>query len=93
MEQRFAQQDAKWEQRIARMDAKWEQRFAQMDAKWEQRFAALEAAVIALRAELRGEFRAELHREIGAAKAELIKWAFAFWVPTALGVIGLYFRG
>ena len=55
--------------------------------------ASTSCFLIALRSELRGEFRAELHREIGAAKAELIKWAFAFWVPTALGVIGLYFRG
>jgi len=63
---------------FARFDAKLEQRFAQQDAKWEQRFAQL---------------RTEFHRELGSAKAELIKWAFVFWVPTALGVIGLYFKG
>lgn len=89
----FARFDAKVEQRFAQQNAKWERRFAEQDVKWERRFAALESAVFQLRAELRGEFRAELHREVGAAKAELIKWAFVFWVPTALGVIGLYFKG
>jgi hypothetical protein len=74
----FARFDAKLEQRFAQQDAKWEQRFAQQDAKWEQRVAQL---------------RTEFHRELGSAKAELIKWAFVFWVPTALGVIGLYFKG
>ena len=70
---------------FARFDAKVEQRFAQQDAKWEQRFAQLEVRL--------GQVQVDFHREIGAAKAELIKWAFVFWVPTALGVIGLYFKG
>jgi hypothetical protein len=81
----FARFDAKMEQRFAESDAKWERRFAQQDAKWEQRFAQQDAKW--------EQLRAEFHRELGAAKADLIKWAFVFWVPTALGVIGLYFRG
>jgi hypothetical protein len=52
--------------------------FARFDAKLDQRLA---------------ELRTDFQREIGAAKVELIKWNFAFWVPVALGVIGLYFRG
>jgi hypothetical protein len=51
--------------------------FARFDAKLEQRIA---------------ELRSEFHRELASVKAELIKWAFVFWVPTALGVIGLYFK-
>ncbi len=62
---------------FARFDAKLEQRMAQLDARWEQRSA---------------EMKADFHREIGAAKAELIKWSFAFWAPVALAVIGLYFK-
>jgi hypothetical protein len=74
----FARFDAKLEQRFAAFDAKLEQRFAASDAKWEHRLA---------------DVRAEFHRALGDTKAELIKWAFVFWVPTALGVLGLYFKG
>ena len=81
----FTRFDAKVEQRFAEQDAKWEQRFAQLASTWEQRFGRLDAKL--------GQVQVEFHRELGAAKAELIKWAFVFWVPTALGVLGLYFKG
>jgi hypothetical protein len=88
------------ESNFARFDAKLDQRIAQLGATFEQRLAQLDVRIAEVAAELRreiaitrGELRAELHRELGAAKAELIKWAFVFWVPTALGVIGLYFKG
>jgi hypothetical protein len=55
--------------------------FARFDAKLEQRIAQLGA-----------DLRSAFHRELASAKAELIKWAFVFWVPTPLGVIGLYFK-
>jgi len=74
----FARFDAKLEQRLAEFDARWERRLARFNATWEQRFA---------------DVRAEFHRELGSAKAELIKWMFVFWVPTALGLVGLYFKG
>jgi len=63
---------------FSRFDAKLEQRLAVSDAKWERRMA---------------ELRTELHREIGAAKAELLRWSVGLWVPVALAVIGLYFKG
>ena len=31
---------------------------------------------------------AELRRDVAEAKSDLVKWMFAFWVPTALGIIG-----
>ena len=47
--------------------------FARFDAKLEQRLA-----------ELKGELSTEIQR----VRADLIKWMFAFWAPTALGVLG-----
>ena len=75
----FNQVDATYKSELRELN---ELNFARFDAKLEQRLA-----------ELRGDLRVELHREIGAAKAELIKWNFAFWVPVALALIGLYFKG
>ncbi len=34
-------------------------------------------------------FRAEMHAALAELKADLIKWMFAFWAPTALAVTGL----
>ena len=65
---------------FARFDAKLEQRLAESDAKWERRFAE---------SDTKWERRiAELRVEIQKARADLVKWMFAFWAPTALGVIG-----
>jgi hypothetical protein len=58
---------------FARFDAKLEQRLAEFDAKLEQRLA---------------ELKAELRVEIQTVRADLVKWMFAFWAPTALGVLG-----
>ena len=47
------------------------------------------------KAELRAEFREEIARlriELHAAKADLIKWTFVFWVPVVLALIGLYLK-
>jgi len=46
--------------------------FARFDAKLEQRIAQLSA---------------ELRVEIQKTRADLIKWTFVFWAPTALGVV------
>ena len=46
--------------------------FARFDAKLEQRIAQLSA---------------ELRVEIQKTRADLIKWMFVFWAPTALGVV------
>lgn len=71
----FARFEAKLEQRFTQQDAKWEQRFAQQDAKWEQRLGAL---------------CTEIHADIHATRADLIKWMFLFWAGTALA--GLLLR-
>ena len=47
--------------------------FARFDAKLEQRLA---------------ELKTELRVEIQRVRADLVKWMFAFWAPTALGVLG-----
>jgi hypothetical protein len=67
--------------------------FARFDAKLEQRVAALDAKIELRIAQLGADLRTEFHRELSAAKTDLIKWTFGFWIPTALGVIGLYFKG
>ena len=65
---------------FSRFDAKLEQRLAESDAKWERRFAE---------SDTKWERRiAELRVEIQKTRADLVKWMFAFWAPTALGVIG-----
>ena len=51
--------------------------FARFDAKLEQRLA---------------ELRAELRVEIQKIRSDLMKWMFAFWAPTALGVVALLLR-
>ena len=47
--------------------------FARFDAKLEQRLA---------------ELNAELRVEIHAVRADLVKWMFIFWAPTAVGIVG-----
>jgi hypothetical protein len=73
----FARFDAKQEQRLAELDAKWGGRWTRLDAKLEQRLAQL---------------KAELRVEIQTARADLVKWMFAFWAPTALGLGVLLLR-
>jgi hypothetical protein len=77
----FARFDAKVGERFAQVDARFaefganvDRRFAEFDAVMERRFARLEAL---------------LERRLGETKSELIRWSFAFWVGTALAVIGL----
>jgi polyhydroxyalkanoate synthesis regulator phasin len=78
----------------------FEAHFGRFEEKLERR---LSEAAAELGAELRGEInrldlkveqlRTDVHRETGAVRSELIKWTIGFWVPVALGVIGLYFKG
>lgn len=69
---------------FARFDAKLEQRLTELDAKWLVRWgqleAKLDAKVLALRADL------------AEVKADLLKWMFVFWAPTALAVVALLLR-
>jgi hypothetical protein len=48
--------------------------YARFEAKLEQRLA---------------ELRAELRTEIAGLRTELVRWMFAFWVSTLLGIAGL----
>lgn len=59
--------------------------FGRFDAKLEQRSAELRKEM--------ADLPTEFHKQIGAVKAELIKWTAVFWVPVALAVIGRYFKG
>jgi hypothetical protein len=52
--------------------------FARFDAKLEQRLAQVHA-------DLRLEFRTELHQ----MRIELVRWMFGFWVTTLLSIAGL----
>ena len=76
----FARFDAKLEQRIAESDARWESRLAALEIRWEHRLAALDVKW--------DRTVAELRVEIQKTRADLVKWMFAFWAPTALGVLG-----
>ncbi|HYL22698.1 MAG TPA: hypothetical protein VEU74_13105 [Gemmatimonadales bacterium] len=65
---------------FARFDAKLEQRFAELDAKWERRLAEFDG---------NWERRvAELRLEIQKVRADVVKWMFMFWAPTALATVG-----
>jgi outer membrane protein TolC len=62
--------------------------YARFDAKLEQRIA-----------ELRAEFRTDLHQvrtevqqvrtEIQQVRVELLRWMFGFWVSTLIAIAGL----
>ena len=72
LEQRIAQLDAKWVERWTTLDAKLEQRIAQLDAKWVERWTKLDA---------------KLEQRLAELKADIVKWMFGFWAPTAVGIV------
>jgi len=84
----FQRFDAKVEQRFAQADAKVEQRFSQFEVKLESRLTEVERQL----AELRSDLRTEFHTALADQRASLVKWAFVFWIPTFLAVLGLYMR-
>ena len=84
VEKRFAE----FETRFSEFQVKIEKRFAEADTKIEKQFAEFEIRIERRFAELRVEF----HKDLATVRADLIKWAFVFWMPTALAVLGLYFR-
>jgi CRP-like cAMP-binding protein len=95
VEQRFAAADAKLEKRFAEADVKLEKRFAEADVKLEKRFAEADVKFEKRFAEADVKFErrfAEFDRRLEMLRADLIKWAFLFWMLTALAVLGLYFR-
>jgi hypothetical protein len=54
-----------------------EANFTRFDAKLQQRLA---------------EFRADLLVRMANSESRMIKWMFAFWAPTAIGVVALLLR-
>jgi len=59
--------------RLAEMNGRWEGRFLAFDAKLEQRLA---------------EFNRDLADRLAKLESRLTWRMFAFWVPTAVGIIG-----
>jgi len=98
----FARFDAKLEQRLAELRSEMEARFARADAKLEQRimelrsemeagFARADAKLEQRTMELRSEMRtglAQASTELHEVRADILKWMFGFWAPTALAVVG-----
>ena len=76
----FARFDAKLEQRLAELRSEMEARFARADAKFEQR-------IMELRSEMRTGL-AQASTELHEVRADILKWMFGFWAPTALAVVG-----
>ena len=69
--------------------------FARFDAKLEQRIAELRSDLETglVRADARLEQRvAELRKELAELKSDLVRWMFAFWAPTVLGIVALLLR-
>ena len=80
----FARFDAKMGERLAEFDTKLERRFAEYDVTLERRFADFDTKLE------RG--LAQLRTEIAETRADLTKWMFVFWAPTAIGVVALLLR-
>jgi hypothetical protein len=76
LEQRLTELDAKWGGRWTALDAKLEQRLTELDAKWGGRWTALDA---------------KLEQQLAALRADLVKWMFAFWAPTAVALFATGF--
>ena len=98
----FARADAALEQRTAelrqdmaggfsRADVKLEQRAAELRQEVSQHSSALRAEIYGLRAHVDSGVE-RLRAEMASERADLLKWMFLFWAPTALAVIGLYAR-
>ena len=67
--------------------------FARFDAKLEQRLSDLRLEFRGELSDLRAEMRtgiAAVRADVGAVKADMIKWMFLFWAGSALG--GLLLR-
>ena len=76
---------------FARFDAKLGERLAELDAKWGTRWSALDSKLEQRLAELRSEMRtglAQASTELHEVRADILKWMFGFWAPTALAVVG-----
>ena len=91
MEAGFARADAKLEQRLAEVRTEMETGFARADARLEQRITELRselrtglAQADAKLEQVKGQLSTDLHK----VRADILKWMFGFWAPTALAVVG-----
>jgi hypothetical protein len=77
---------------FARFDAKLEQRLAELRAELRTEFHTglhqVRTEVQQVRTELQ-HARTELHIEIQKVRVDLLRWMFAFWVSTLIGIAGL----
>lgn len=99
----FARFDAKLEQRAVQLEAKIDRVAAELDAKVERFAFELNGKIDQFAAELNGKIdrvateldakierrTAELRQEIAAAKSDLLKWMFLFWVGNVATTIGV----
>jgi len=89
--ERLAELDAKWGTRWSALDSKLEQRLAELRSEMEARFARADAKLEQRIMELRSEMRtglAQASTELHEVRADILKWMFGFWAPTALAVVG-----
>ncbi len=89
--ERLAELDAKWGTRWSALDSKLEQRLAELRSEMEGRFARADAKLEQRIMELRSEMRtglAQASTELHEVRADILKWMFGFWAPTALAVVG-----
>ena len=89
--ERLAELDAKWGTRWSALDSKLEQRLAELRSEMEGRFARADAKLEQRIMELRSEMRtglAQASTELHEVRADILKWMFGVWAPTALAVVG-----
>ena len=98
-EEKLAHQAAETRAQLRRLEAETETGLRGFDDKLERHMSEtrtlLEHGLAETRGDLRVEFRTEiapLRVELHAIKAEMIKWAFVFWIPVVLALIGLYVK-
>lgn len=76
------------ESNFTRFDARLGERIAELRGEMRAELAQLDARIGAL-----GDtVRKELAQSVGELKSSLLRWMFAFWVSTLLGLGALFFR-
>jgi molecular chaperone GrpE (heat shock protein) len=91
LNQRFAEQDAKFEKRFAEQDAKFEKRFAEQDGRLEKRFAEVDAKFEKLDAKI-DRVAAELREFMERTLKDQTRWMFVAWASLLIPIIGLWMR-
>lgn len=81
--QRFAEQDVRFERRFVELEARFEKRLGELDARFGQRFSDLD---IVLEQRFGG-----IDSRFPALRADLLKWMFVYWTGTVIAIGGLLF--